>query len=125
MECSCSIDIDSCEDIAIFQRTTSPKAHKKHVCFECKRTISIGEEYERSEGLWDGSFNTYKTCSDCLSLRSKFFSTGWYHGSLWDDFYEYVNSCEGDIPENCLLELTPIAKGKACDIMEDCFEYND
>jgi hypothetical protein len=49
---------------------TSPKARKVHYCSECAVEIQIGEVYERSEGLWDGTFYTFKTCVRCQAVRN-------------------------------------------------------
>lgn len=46
-----------------------PTAQKAHRCCECSKAIAPGEKYQRVEGLWDGEWNTYKTCVSCARLR--------------------------------------------------------
>lgn len=50
---------------------THPKAIKKHVCCECGSTIDIGEIYQRVEGVWGGTWETYKTCYFCDYYREE------------------------------------------------------
>lgn len=44
-------------------------ARKAAKCCECGTPIAAGDRYQRSEGLWDGAFSTYKTCAPCAELR--------------------------------------------------------
>lgn len=48
---------------------TFPKARKVHRCCECRGTIQPGERYSCLSGLWDGRFEVYKTCLECIELR--------------------------------------------------------
>lgn len=50
---------------------TKPKARKQHKCCECGATIEPGETYQRIEGMWEGDFRTFKTCSFCDATRDK------------------------------------------------------
>lgn len=45
------------------------KSRKPHKCCECHGTIRKGEEYELSKGCWDGRWDAFKTCNDCVHLR--------------------------------------------------------
>jgi len=47
------------------------KARKAHRCCECKDLIRPGERYEHTTGLWDGRWETYRTCDDCVDTREK------------------------------------------------------
>jgi hypothetical protein len=85
-------------------------AKKKHKCSECRREISIGEPYEYTFGVWDGDPGVYKTCNDCLSVRSVFFCDGWQYERVWDLTYETLN--ESSIPLGQLDALTPSAREK-------------
>ena len=49
----------------------TPKARKRHKCGECRGFIEPGEKYQLLKGLWDGSWGDYKTCLDCVELRSE------------------------------------------------------
>lgn len=44
-------------------------ARKEHKCYECRRTIRPGEQYESVRGVWEGRFEFFKTCQHCLALR--------------------------------------------------------
>lgn len=48
---------------------STPRARKEHKCCECLSVISPGEEYELFEGVYDGSFDRYRTCSICRNVR--------------------------------------------------------
>jgi len=50
----------------------TPKARKEHKCCECHRTIKPGEHYQRVTGVWDHDPNTFKTCTECADLASRF-----------------------------------------------------
>ena len=118
MECSCEIDVgidDGCPDFTSTKMVTAKKDHK---CIECKGVIKKGEQYEKTVGKWDGNFDTFKTCLDCLSLRREFFRGGYYYGRIWEDFETYVDAVGSEISEKCLSNLSPIARGKACDIIQ-------
>ena len=88
--CSCSVSID--EMTAEIYNETFPKSRKEHTCCECRETIPIGVKYNKVEGLWDGSFNTYKTCMFCYKMREKYFTHGFFFGELWCCMMERTES---------------------------------
>lgn len=45
------------------------KARKRWHCCECRKPIEIGQEHEAFKGLWDGIWETYRTCISCRDLR--------------------------------------------------------
>lgn len=45
------------------------KAKAQHECCECLSPILVGERYQRFTGVWDGDFETWKTCLPCVRLR--------------------------------------------------------
>lgn len=114
MECSCTVDVDYTVDGPVCHKTEIRTARKKHRCIECGKTIIPGEKYEHVWGVWDSSPETYKTCLDCKSLRDVFFDS-WTYTELWEYFYEW----DGDIPESCISRLTPAARVKVCEFIED------
>lgn len=112
MECSCDADVDTSDgDSCDFVKVSLVKARKQHKCSECRGIIEPGTEYENVRGLWDGDFQAYKTYSDCMSLRKEFFSRGYFLGTIWGDFREFVDEVGAGISENCISHLTPIARG--------------
>lgn len=71
-------------EASLFSQQTV-KARKTHQCCECKSDIRPKTFYEKVEGLWDGEFNTYKTCIDCVNLRKvlgKYYEDDLYYGDL-------------------------------------------
>jgi len=93
-------------------------AHKVHRCDECYRNIEPGEKYSEERGLWDSEWSTWKTCSDCLSVREAMFSQ-YQYGELWSNVTDYVDDVRGDVPEACLAAVTPRARGRLCALIED------
>ena len=115
--------IDTAEDFGYAEFATDKivKARTSHKCDECNRTIEKGELYEKTTGKWEGEFYTYKTCSDCLSLRKIFFCT-WRYGELWNDFWEDFCYWRDDdkSPYFYKLEaLTPRARDIILEAIED------
>lgn len=58
-------------DLPTVWRASRPKARKLHRCIECTGSIEPGEVYEKFTGLWDGSWDTYRTCAECNTLRGE------------------------------------------------------
>jgi len=79
-------------------------ARKEHTCCECGETIKPGDKYENASGLWEGSWDHYKTCEICLRIRSDVCCDGWLFGQLreavWDAFgLDYVTGRTWDDDE--------------------------
>ena len=101
-------DVD-CADIA---DTITRKAVINHTCTECAGVIKAGEHYEYTSALYDGSWNHYKTCTDCQALLEKCnaLACDEYYGHVSIPFaglYEFV--VESDNPE-LLRELKTILR---------------
>jgi len=69
----------------------TPTARKAHICCECGSTINSGEKYELITGLWEGTFETFKTCCFCADVRQSARAVfdlrqdeGIVFGQLWD-----------------------------------------
>jgi len=122
MSCDCAyVDVD-CSGIILEQRLY--KARKQHQCCNCGRVIESKEEYEKAVGIWDGDFDTYKTCEACLSLRAAFFC-GSYHFDFYEDLRNHIDYVGGQISSDCILSLTPKAKDFILDLIDEYFEYYD
>ena len=119
--CSC-VYIDMDYDGPEFHKTTMPRARKEHRCGECGRTIMPLERYENINGVWEGDFSTYKTCLDCLSIRNEFFCEGYYYEMVLENLREHIFESRGEIPEDCILSLTPKAQEYVCDLIEQAWE---
>ena len=120
MECSCTISISypDAERPAIFEEVMI-KARKAHKCSECKRVIFSGERYERIGGLWDGQWDHFKICTDCLSVIEVFFTHRPCYGDLWEAFYNEFSYRNTIVPESCLSAVTPGARARICKMIED------
>lgn len=114
--CSC-VYVEPDTPIHCYEIKT-PKARKVHTCCECGKEIEPGQEYEHVRGRWDGpDFETFKTCSVCLEIRDAFFCHGWYYSMMYEYLYEHLR--EGDVSEDCLVELSSEARGIVCGMIED------
>ena len=116
MKCSC-IYVDDYAQPEAFKITT-PVARKHHQCTECKRVIVPGEQYTVESGIWAGHPSRHKTCSDCISVRNEFFCQGYMYNELWFQFREYLIDGDGQIPSECLQNITSTARDKVFLIMD-------
>lgn len=82
--CVCSIDGESAD----VSNVHWPKARKEHTCCECGAAIIPGQRYERASGLWDGSWDTYKTCKVCVSIRDDLCPRGFEYTFLRETIWE-------------------------------------
>ena len=119
MGCSC-VYVDTDEALS-FYTETSPTARKQHKCCECHRVINPKEKYEKIAGMWDGRFDTYKTCSDCTEIRNAFFCNGWIFEHVFEDLKYYIEDVAGEVSESCLADLTPGARSIVCEMIELCW----
>lgn len=90
----CMLDDDSRAEIH-FSRWQ--RARKTHRCAECARQISAGERYEVAGGVWDGAFNTFKTCGQCVAVREWLnqVCSGWIYGYVREDIHEHFHEGYG------------------------------
>jgi len=125
MKCSTVIEAYNSERPSFYkQRLVS--ARKKHKCSECGGEIVPGTKYEAFFGVWDGDPQSYKTCADCLALRDMFFTSGYCYGFIWEDFRNYVDEFNGEIPENCIADLkSETTKAKVCQEIERYWENEE
>lgn len=98
-----------CELPQVYNRYR-PVARKAHRCCECGGKIDSGEVYVRHEGLWDGRWETHKTCSDCDRISGVVIERlrcridgGLAFGGLYEEL------SEGDEPKE-LLEFIQIMR---------------
>ena len=125
MECSCAVDIcDDYDTPSVFNKQCH-MARKEHTCCECHRKIKTGENYEYVFGVWDHTPSTHKTCNDCLSFRNQFFENGYYFEQIWDDFRENFGYIGAVVPESCIAALTPRAREKVCEFIEEQWEREE
>jgi hypothetical protein len=70
------------------------RARKQHTCCECDGIIRPGELYYYRRGLWDGTWDTFRTCHDCEALRDKIHTTIQRHDD-WPPFGGLFDYIEG------------------------------
>ncbi|MFT7880946.1 MAG: hypothetical protein ABXS91_11200 [Sulfurimonas sp.] len=118
MQCSCDVDVDvGSDEMPSFHVTTKPVSWIHRRCGECGETIDPGEQYEHVAGVWDGRWDTYVTCMDCLSVREQFF-TDYRYGQIWEDLENTFEEWGYEVPETCIAALSPGARDKVCEMIE-------
>lgn len=111
-------------------------AGTEHVCVECRRVITLGEQYERTWGAYldqdgeeiESETDTYTTCVDCASACAAFFCDGYYIGRIWDDLGDHLADvvAYGDgVASACMVLLTTRARGRVCDMIEEVWERSE
>ena len=143
MNCTC-IDMDV-NDYSEVLSDIMPTARKEHRCIECNRAIHIGEKYRKENTIYDGRFETYKTCIDCNSIRNEFICGGWYWGEILEAVAEIENKlgqlaqqarnieavgnnihdCGADISESAIAELTKPARERICEMIEEYWDWDE
>lgn len=75
-----------------FYLATTQRARKEHKCYECGRSIQVGERYIRTTGKWDGHCSQYKHCAHCQVMLDwlKRECGGWVHGGLEEDVEGHI-----------------------------------
>jgi len=68
---------------------SAPKARKEHICCECLSVIPPGDHYQLFEGVWEGTFARYHTCTVCRDVREAaqrdlMHDEGIAFGCLWE-----------------------------------------
>lgn len=124
MKCSC-INTGASDNGPLAFKETRPKAHKQHICCECKRVIEVGEVYAYENGIWDFGPKVYKTCPDCLSIRKEFFCDGHMYTEMWRDVRDHIDAADGIVSSECIQSLTPLARDKVFEIMDYMFSRAD
>ena len=84
MQCYC--DWGNGDDSEFF-REDIITARVEHYCCECGDTIQPGSKYQRIKGVWDGKWETFKTCTPCATVRSDYFCS-WTFGELGEMVWE-------------------------------------
>lgn len=90
-------------EIPKFSNQSWHKARTAHVCSECHRTISPGEEYGRIFGIWSGRAKTFKFCDVCQWVRKllDLHPMDDVYGELWEN----VKSIEDIEPRMVRVKL--------------------
>ncbi len=116
-ECAC-ICIDNNDDYPEIHSEKRQKARKEHKCCECGRVIEKGETYECASGKWEGDFRVYKTCEECLDIRSTFFCGGFTYTCVHEYLWNHLQEMDGEISKDCLAELDTKANEIVCNMIK-------
>lgn len=119
MSCACVPGYDC--DGPDLERWKIRKARKPHRCVECNREIAPGERYEYASSCYDGSWSHYATCLDCVSVAGAFFCDGLLIGGMWLMLKDHIEYLNGAIHSDCLVSLTPAARERVCEMIEDAW----
>lgn len=85
-QCIC-IDADNGPASGTF-RSKVVKGRKDYRCCECSRPLPKGTIHHADTGLWDGGWDTYRTCMLCAQVRKDFMECGYTYGELWMELRE-------------------------------------
>jgi hypothetical protein len=87
------------------------RARKLHKCYECGRQISIGSQYQRYSGKWEGQMDSFTTCLDCMNIREGLSRDGRWppFGQLWDEIHQVF----GEVVSTACLAKIPTSAAKA------------
>lgn len=124
MDCGC-VYLDNARSEATFFSSKEVIARKEYHCCECNEPIKAGHKYERVTGKWEGSFDTFRTCLDCVSIRNVFFCNGFEFGGLFYYLDSHIDDLNGAIASECLVKLTPKARQKVCAMIEQAWKGLD
>lgn len=83
--------LDDGEGWTLF-REEKRRAVKDHRCYECDRTITKGERYSYSTGLFEGYWSTHRLCAHC-DQASRWLGVacgGFLYGAVEMDLAEHV-----------------------------------
>ena len=89
MSLTCECDWDAGPEVF---REKIVRAKKQHVCCECRKEISPGEDYEYVFGVWHGEAQSFHTCETCSDLRASLNEHGFCcnYGDLKYEHQEYI-----------------------------------
>lgn len=84
--------IECAERYDVF-RKEQRRARVAHLCYDCGRTISAGESYQYSTGLYDGHWDTIHTCAHCVWAAEWLVEQcgGYLFGGIREDLEEHWN----------------------------------
>lgn len=68
-----------------FYKVRQVKGRKDYTCAECLRDIPKGEPHEYAKGLWEGSFDSFRTCNLCTGMRDEIELSCYCHGLMMDE----------------------------------------
>jgi len=123
--CTCAIDVYvDCDSMATVAAIKIVKARKEYKCGECHGAIKPGEMYEHFRGLFDGRWESFRTCSTCMEIRSCLMCN-WYYGGVWDEIDSWFQDDLEDIPICILDQLSPAARAELIGWIDDRIDLEE
>lgn len=75
-------------------RERTATARIEHRCCECLKLIEIGEKYISATGIWNGAWESHKTCARCDHLKTltlrKYPPVHDDEGPIFGELMEYI-----------------------------------
>lgn len=100
MDCYCDYEP------ADFYTSKVRTARKRHKCSECAGHILPGERYEIVHAKWEGEIDTFKTCGQCVDIRTwtqnNIPCLCWAHSNLIADCIEAVEAARDRAPKETI-----------------------
>ena len=86
--------IDGSDGLVTVLSESDPIANKQHMCAECFRNISPGEQYHVDRYVFDGEFSNHKTCAHCMVARAWLQAEcgGWLYCGVEEDVRDHVTN---------------------------------
>jgi len=75
-------------------------------------------------GKWHGEFFVERMCMDCRSVTEHLFC-GFTFGQVWEDLRDHLYDTGGEISWAKVAMLTPAAREKVCDIIENVWRREE
>lgn len=73
------------------------RARKDHTCCECGKVIKKDSEYEYYHAIWEGKWDTFRTCLRCGKIRelalSKYPPVYEDEGPAFGELYCWIREC--------------------------------
>jgi hypothetical protein len=123
--CSWQLDTGGVEEVVVIPLSDNiRKARKEYICEECNIPINIRDTYSHEVYIVEGEIMQHRMCMVCRNIRDVLFCS-WCYGLLMDDLRtEIVDGIDG-IPEDLIAKLTPEARAKVCDMIEEYTEEEE
>lgn len=99
------------DDGADVADVTIRRARKSHRCEECRETIAVGQSYEHTSMLYEGTWERYRTCLPCAEIRNALSCDGsWVWGQLWRNAADVTfPAFQRASPIDCLAKIESLA----------------
>lgn len=111
--------IETWEGYCDFTRRSAHTARRKtHLCYECLRTIAIGERYVYDSQMYEGHLDRYITCWQCDVARAWLLKhcRGWLFGGVVVDIEQHIEEHDEERSEREAFADAPPAEA---DVAED------